>query len=93
MPEKITLPSRLDIKTAAPLWSQLSTASGPLCMDASDLRHIGAAGLQVLLVAQKHQAEHGSQIRITSATPEIAQLLEQSGLVSLLTASEAEGRA
>lgn len=46
----ISLPPRFDADAAAALWAEIATARG-VELDGSALRHLAAAGVQVLLVA------------------------------------------
>lgn len=91
MPKTIQLPPRLDMKGAVALWSQVRAATEPVTLDAADLRHVGTAGLQVLLMA-RHQVEtRGEKFVLTAPQGDVVHLLQKAGL-PIPNAPELEGK-
>lgn len=84
MPQTLSLPARLDTDAACTLWEQVSCAEGDLFLDAAPLQHLGAAGLQVLLMAQCLQQDRGQHFALLGASPDCVSRLLQMGAKSLV---------
>ena len=86
----IALEGRLDTSSSPQLESELSTAlSGitELFFDLDKLDYISAAGLRVLLSAQKAMNKQGN-MEILNVKPEIMEIFEVTGFVDILTIRE-----
>ncbi|WP_420026474.1 STAS domain-containing protein [Fuscovulum ytuae] len=84
MTQTIPLPSRLDVEAAAALWTKILLSDGDLLLDAVDLHHLGAAGLQTLLMAQRHQESQGRSLSLVNIGPDIAAQLGNLGATQLI---------
>ena len=72
MTQTIPLPSRLDVEAASALWDRIALSEGDLTLDAADLHHLAAAGLQTLLMAQRHQQDSKRNLTLINAGPALA---------------------
>jgi chemotaxis protein CheX len=80
-PVVYSLPSRLDLTTAAALRADLQDRAGAdLMLDASSLTHLGTPGLQVLLAARRTWSEEGLTLAIAEAPASVLDQLRQFGL-------------
>lgn len=79
MPNAIPLPARLHVDAACDLWARITAAEAALPLDARNLRHIGAAGLQVLLMADRLARARGSQLRLLDLPEEARAQLRRLG--------------
>ncbi|MCZ8333761.1 MAG: STAS domain-containing protein [Rhodobacteraceae bacterium] len=84
MPHVLPLPARLDVDAACTLWDQILQADGDLHLDAASLDHLGAAGLQVLLAAQRRQHGRGQGLALLNVAPDCAIRLAQLGAADLI---------
>ena len=89
LPHAIPLPARLDVDAACALWDQISRAEGNLLLDAAQLDHLGAAGLQVLLAAQQRQNLRGHRLCLLNVGPDCLGRLAQLGGVGLIPCATA----
>lgn len=83
MPQTITLEPRLTVEAAGALWAELRGQGGAV-LDAAQVRHLGAAGLQVLLMARM---QGGVTLRDPSPAMEAA--LAEMGAGDLLQGGDA----
>lgn len=79
MPHILPLPIRLDVDAACVLWAEVARTEDDLHFDAAMLSHLGAAGLQVLLVAQHRHAGQDCQTVLINAGPDCIAKLGQMG--------------
>lgn len=84
MTQTIPLPSRLDVEAACALWTKILLSEADLLLDAVALHHLGAAGLQTLLMAQRHQEGQGRSLALVNIGPDIAAQIGILGAVQLL---------
>ena len=86
----IELVSRVTPDSAQALWYELESglnAAGDrpcITLDASSVRHLSAAGLQVLLVAGQRARRDGGTLRILAASAEFKECLRVMGGQSLI---------
>lgn len=64
MADQITLPAKLDLPAAAPLLDELQKLEGDIALDGSEINHIGALCLQVLISCAKTAAAAGHSFRV-----------------------------
>lgn len=65
------LERNLRLNAAKPLWRQLAAARGaPIVVDASEIEHLGALCLQVLVAAARAWARDGLSFEIATASHE-----------------------
>jgi len=85
-PETLLLAGELDTHTAQQLSDELATvpAGTDLVLDLSSLTFIASAGLSAVLNAQRRLEESTGSLRVQSATPAVARLIELSGLSETL---------
>lgn len=79
MPHILPLPIRLDVDAACDLWAKVARTEDDLLFDAATLSHLGAAGLQVLLMAQRRHAGQKHQTVLINAAPDCMKKLAQMG--------------
>lgn len=84
MPHVLPLPARLDVDAACTLWDQILGVDGDLHLDAAALDHLGAAGLQVLLVAHRRQQGRGHGLTLLNLGPDGTTRLAQMGAAGLI---------
>lgn len=89
MSKPISLPARLDVDAACDLWAECAQAEGPLVLDAADLRHVGAAGLQVLLLADRIQQGKGRRLSLINLGADGAARLALMGAGAVFPAGDA----
>jgi anti-anti-sigma regulatory factor len=80
MPASFTLEPRLTVETATLLRAELRGRPGAV-LDASGVRHLGAAALQVLLAAR---AEMGAALVLRDPSDAMREALAATGAESLL---------
>lgn len=69
MTASLTLPARLDLAAMEPLYAELKDMRGEdLTIDASNVTHLGACGLQLLLSAKKSWDSDGHSLNIAQPT-------------------------
>lgn len=73
------LPVRLDVDAACDLWSTLAKCDGDVLLDASELRHLGTAGLQVILIARQRLQANGGSLSLRTPSPELLAALSRIG--------------
>lgn len=79
-PKRLRLPARLDGPTAASPAEDLMAAQGrDLILEADDVRHAGAAGLQVLLAARRSWAVDGQVLGCAAPSRRFAEGLARLG--------------
>lgn len=77
------LPESLDIEAATDLQKALIDALGddqPLQLDASEVRHVDAAGLQLLLAAQRDFRKRQLDLNLLQPTAMLQQSIRAAGL-------------
>ena len=84
MTAQVVLPARVDSAAAVALTEELRAASGAdLVVDASATTHLGALGLQTLLVAAGAWRTSGHRFTVATLTEEVAGQLAELGLTDL----------
>ena len=74
--ERLILPARLDLAAATPLAVALEERAGhDLTLDAGEVGHIGAMGLQLLRAAAQSWAAAGHRLELVNLTAEAADQL------------------
>lgn len=84
MPHSLLLPARIDVASACTLWDQITHTEGDLLLDATQLEHIGAAGLQVLLAARQRQHNRGHSFTLVDAGQDCLTRLAQLGAAEMI---------
>ena len=80
MTDALVLPPRLDLPAAAPLAQALKERLGSdIAVDASQVTHLGALALQVLLSAAATARRRGHALRITTISDRAAEQLSAMG--------------
>lgn len=79
MTQTIPLPPRFDVEAASALWKSILLSESDLQLDAAELQHLSAAGLQTLLMAQQHQKNRGRSLNFINAGPDMAACLRTLG--------------
>jgi chemotaxis protein CheX len=80
-PIQIALPETLDMRSAGPLRDQLLAARGePVALDASNVRRLGALGLQVLIAADRQWREDGYALHLADPSPDMRAGLKLLGI-------------
>jgi anti-anti-sigma regulatory factor len=86
----IELVARVTPDSAQALWYELESgfdaagAKPNITLTAAAVRHLSAAGLQVLLVAGHRARREGGRLRITAPSPEFKECLRLMGALSLI---------
>jgi len=79
---------RLDSRTAGPASTELNQIAqgghGKLILNVHGLEYVSSAGLRAILVAAKLMQVHGGAIKICDANATVKQVMEVSGMSSLL---------
>lgn len=84
MTAQVVLPARVDSTAAVALAEQLRAACGAdLVVDASATTHLGALGLQTLLVAAGAWRDGGLRFTVATLSAEVAGQLAEMGLTDL----------
>lgn len=91
MPHILTLPTRLDVDAACALWIEVSRSDGDIHFDASTLTYLGAAGLQVLLMAQRRPAGQENRTVLINAGSACLSNLAQMGASDHIVAQPSIG--
>jgi len=84
---KIALQGRLDTLTAHKLEKDIRTALDGVTLlvwDLSELEYVSAAGLRILLSAQKMMNKQGKMV-VKNSNQSITEIFEVTGLVSVFT--------
>lgn len=84
MQEHLTLPPRLDMAAAAALWQRIASTQGDVILDGTALHHLGAAGLQVLLMTDRLARQGRRNFRLTDLRPELRGMLAAANLSALV---------
>lgn len=90
MMRTIELVARVTPDSAQALWYELESrhdaaaAVPDITIDASAVRHLSSAAVQVLLVASQRAKREGGSLTITSASPECRDCLRVMGALSLV---------
>jgi anti-anti-sigma regulatory factor len=80
MTVQVQLHDRLDYQSVAPLISELSAINdAEVLIDASEIRHLGAQCLQVILSAVKTRSQAGQTTQIVNASDACIDTLELFG--------------
>lgn len=64
----VILPSRLDLPAATRLASELRQIEGPITIDGSEVKLLGALGLQALVAASRAAHKRGDSFEITDSS-------------------------
>ncbi|MCV3272061.1 STAS domain-containing protein [Roseobacter sinensis] len=81
MSDPIVLASRLDLPAASALKTQLKEhAEGDLIMDLSEVKHLGALCLQVMLAAATGAVAAGRAVSVINATDRVTDQLRVMGM-------------
>ncbi|MGZ2258007.1 STAS domain-containing protein [Roseobacter sp. A03A-229] len=81
MSEPIVLAPRLDLPAASALKTQLKEQSeGDLIMDLSEVKHLGALCLQVMLAAASSAVAAGRSVSVINATDRVTDQLRVMGM-------------
>lgn len=87
----IELVARVTPDSAQALWYDLESrydaagAKPDISIDASAVRHLSAAAVQVLLVARQRAKRDGGALTLTAVSPECRDSLRVMGALSLIT--------
>lgn len=92
MPHLLPLPARLDVDAACTLWDQITRTHGDLLFDAAPLEHLGAAGLQVLIMAQRRQEGRGHGLTLLNPGADCLTRLAQLGATGLIPSAASGDR-
>lgn len=85
MSNAIPLPARLDVDAACDLWARINATGGRLPLDAGALRHVGAAGLQLLLMADRLARGQGAMLALVNLPDAARDQLSRLGAADLAT--------
>ncbi|WP_168219753.1 STAS domain-containing protein [Pseudotabrizicola formosa] len=91
----IELVARVTPDSAQALWYDLESRYDPagpkpdIILDASAVRHLSSAALQVLLVAKQRVQRDGGTLTLTSVSPECRDCLRVMGALSLIKEDKA----
>ncbi|WP_299671906.1 STAS domain-containing protein [uncultured Roseobacter sp.] len=81
MSEPIVLASRLDLPAASALKTQLKAQTeGDLILDLSEVKHLGALCLQVMLAAATTAVAAGRSVSVINATDRVTDQLRVMGM-------------
>ncbi|WP_299963221.1 STAS domain-containing protein [uncultured Roseobacter sp.] len=81
MSDPVKLQPRLDLSAAAALKSTLTDHKGDeLVMDLSDVKHLGALCLQVMLAAAKSKVADGISVSVINASDRVIDQLRVMGV-------------
>ncbi len=78
----LRLPESVGTELAMPLYGaavQALVAGGRVLVDCEEMRHIGAAGLQILISLARELERSGRRLELASVAPELAAWLEWLG--------------
>ena len=79
-PQRVTLEPRLDLRAAATLVEALTEARGhDLAIEGREVRHLGAAALQVLIAARRSWAESGRALTLEAPSEALLEGLQRLG--------------
>lgn len=79
--QRLALPETLDLTAAAPLAQALLARRGSsLCVDAGQVRRVGALAMQVLLSAAATWKADGVTMQVEDPSPELLSALELLGI-------------
>ncbi len=79
MSEAIKLPARLDMPAATKLAEALREVSGPVAVDATEVSHMGALGLQVLVSVSREVKERGDTFEILGSSDKVLEQMKIMG--------------
>ncbi|MEP4195931.1 MAG: STAS domain-containing protein [Aliishimia sp.] len=85
----IKLPARLDLPAAVRLANELRDINGPVSVDASEVSHMGALGLQTLAVVAKTVIKRGDTFQMIGSTDKV---LDQMKLMGTAPEQLTEGK-
>ncbi len=81
MSEPIVLASRLDLPAASDLKTQFKgQTDGDLIMDLSEVKHLGALCLQVMMAAATSAVDAGRTVSVINATDRVTDQLRVMGM-------------
>ena len=82
MADPLALPSRIELSTVSDLHDVLRKRIGPedVLVDAGDVTHLGALGLQVLVAAAAAQRLHDAKLLITNISDRVLDQLNTMGM-------------
>jgi anti-anti-sigma regulatory factor len=86
----IELVARVTPDSAQALWYELESrfdaagAKPDIVIDGSAVRHLSAAAVQVLLIAQRRAHRDGGSVALTAASPECQDCLRVMGALALI---------
>ena len=91
MPDPLVLPQRLDAATVTVLTAELKDAvvNGAVRLDASQVTHMGALGVQALIVAARAVTENGGVFEFTALSDKAGTHLVHMGLTPEIIAEGA----
>ena len=84
----VDMVGRLDSRTAGPASTELNQIAqgghGKLVLNVQGVEYVSSAGLRAILVAAKLVQVHGGALKICDANATVKQVMEVSGMSSLL---------
>ncbi len=81
MTRELTLPARMDHAGVEALYAEIKEARGEdVALDGSEVKHLGASGLQLLLAAWKSWEQDGHSLTVASPSAKFSEHLEMLGL-------------
>ncbi|WP_172330927.1 STAS domain-containing protein [Mangrovicoccus sp. HB161399] len=81
MTRELVLPARMDYAGVEALYAEIKEARGEdVALDGSQVKHLGAAGLQLLLSAWKSWDRDGHSLSVASPSAKFSEHLEMLGL-------------
>ncbi|WP_138464655.1 STAS domain-containing protein [Poseidonocella sp. HB161398] len=81
MTKEISLPARVDYAAVEALYAEIKEARGEdVALDGSQVKHLGASGLQLLLAAWKSWEQDGHSLTVTSPSGKFSEHIEMLGL-------------
>lgn len=75
----IKLPARLDLPAAVRLVNELKSHEGPMIVDAADVSHLGALGLQALIAAARDVQKRGDTFQMINSSDKVLDQLKIMG--------------
>lgn len=79
MSDVIKLPARLDLPAAVRLVNELREVSGSISVDASEVSHMGALGLQALVAASRDAKTRGDTFEILGSSDKVLKQMKIMG--------------